>query len=96
MEYRRMGVLETEKESAIIKSREDYLNVDSLKYIQAAWQHVYANMIERQAPEKQLNEVFAYYNAFRKNSGIYMVDGNSGLQNMFILLQQQKRNNGRK
>jgi len=25
-----MGVLETEKESAIIRSREDYLNVDSL------------------------------------------------------------------
>ncbi len=79
---------------AIIKSREDYLNVDALKYIQASWKNVYENMIARQAPETQLKEVLAYYSAFRKNSGIYMVDGNSGLQDMFLLLRQRK-NGGR-
>lgn len=60
--------------SAIIKSRQDYLSPESLKYIKTQWQTTYNNMLERNASEEQLREVHAHFSAFRKNSGLYFID----------------------
>ena len=76
---------------AIIKSRQDYLDRDSLKYIQTSWENVYENMLERNAPEEQLKEVSSYYNAFRKNSGIYLVDNQNRIQNALYIYKQKLR-----
>ena len=76
---------------AIIRSREDYLNVDSLRYIQTSWENIYEDMLNRNAPEEQLKEVAASYNAFRKNSGIYLIDNQNGIQNLIIRKHQKSR-----
>ena len=78
---------------AIIKSRQDYLNKDSLEYIQTSWETIYENMLGRNASEEQLREVASYYNVFRKESGRYLVDGQSGMQNMMVLIQQKQQSN---
>ena len=59
---------------AIIKSRQDYLEASHLKYIQTQWETIYENMQKRKAPADQLKEVLSHYIAFRKNSGLYLVD----------------------
>lgn len=58
---------------AIVRSRDDYLSKDSLNYIQATWENVCQNMIERNASAEQLRETNSYYTAFRKSSGMYLV-----------------------
>ena len=75
---------------AIIKSREDYLTMDSLKFIKTSWENIYENMLNRNASEEHLKEVAACYNTFRKASGIYLIDSSNGIQNMINLRRQQK------
>ena len=48
-------------------------------------------MLDRNASTEQLNEVLSYYNAFRKNSGIYLVDQNNGAQNMMFYMRMHQR-----
>ena len=75
----------------LIKARQDYLGIDSLRYIQTSWENIYENMLDRNASTEQLNEVLSYYNAFRKNSGIYLVDQNNGAQNMMFYMRMHQR-----
>lgn len=56
----------------IIKSREDYLTMDSLKLIDATWGSVFDAMSKRNASEEQLSEAKLHYQAFRKDSGLYL------------------------
>ena len=76
---------------AVMRSREDYLNKDSLEYIKTTWENIYEDMLTRKAPEDQLGEVAAYYNAFRKNSGIYLVDNQNGIQNIISRRRQMSK-----
>ena len=75
----------------LIKARQDYLGIDSLRYIQTSCENIYENMLDRNASTEQLNEVLSYYNAFRKNSGIYLVDQNNGAQNMMFYMRMHQR-----
>ena len=75
----------------LIKARQDYLGIDSLRYIQTSWENIYENMLDRNASTEQLNEVLSYYNAFRKNSGIYLVDQNNSAPNMMFYMRMRQR-----
>ena len=70
------GATEQDIMKAIMRSREDYLNRESLNYINALWENIYDSMLQRNASEEQLKEVSTYHNAFRKSSGIYLIDNN--------------------
>ena len=72
----RANTTEQDIMKAIMRSREDYLNKESLTYINALWENIYEDMARRNATEEQLKEVSTYHNAFRKSSGIYLVDSN--------------------
>ena len=68
---------------AVIRSRDNYLSKDSLNYIQASWENVCQNMIDRNAPMEQLKEGIQYYTAFRKSSGVFLVSKeNIGITSM--------------
>jgi len=45
-------------------------------------QNTYESMQTRDASKEQLNEVYSHYNAFRKNSGLYLVDTQIMMTNM--------------
>ena len=66
----------------ITKARQDYLSSESLNYIKTQWENTYESMQTRDASKEQLNEVYSHYNAFRKNSGLYLVDTQIMMTNM--------------
>ena len=77
--------------SGIIKSRESYLNKESLNYIDLSWKNVKDKMLARNASESEMNEMLGYYIAFRKNSGMYLIDN----QHTAMIMINKNKSTGR-
>lgn len=75
--------------TAIMQSRQDYLNKSTLEYIDATWQSVIKNMISRKAPLEHVKEASLHHQAFRRNSGMYFMQGNKH-NTSFIIGKRQK------
>lgn len=75
----------------ITKARQDYLSSESLNYIKTQWENTYESMQTRDASKEQLNEVYSHYNAFRKNSGLYLVDTQIMMTNMMAFKNKTSR-----
>ncbi len=75
----------------IIKSRESYLSKESLNYIDLSWKNVKDKMVARNAAESEMNEMLGYYIAFRKNSGMYLVES----QHAALIMMNKNKSTGR-